>query len=370
VLVASAAEESYEFILPAGTYELRAEKDCAQLAPAEVQSLTVEPGRSAEVRWEVRPGQAIEVVTSIPGASIRLDGAETGLFSPATITCVNPGELRVSVRLLGADALPDSEQTVAVADSAARVEFTFAPRAQPRTALLEIFTATFCPNCGPADAAAALLWERIGPQQGYIGLQVHTYWGGRDSIATPTSLGRNAFYGDQERLGIPAALFGGTLLHRGAGQMTTEEIADLYTTFVDSVKAMPTPVALYWLEAHRTPGVEVAGTARVMLAGGLADADTCRIWAAIYKDDLRTRGIEGPNQLFRHSVRVYQSGGTLAARGVAATGDWADVEFSWDASQDTRRSGALWSEEAMGIAVFVQNMATKEILQAAHAPLP
>ena len=171
--------------------------------------IQVEPGRGATVSWEVVPSQAIEVVSTMRGARIRLDGVDTGLATPATLAASNPAPHRVSVNLLGATAGADSAKTVEVGDASSSVEFALEPLPQARTGLVEIFTATYCPNCLAADAAAESLWTRRGPQDGYIGLQVHTRWSGRDSLATPTSIARNLLYGDLEGGGIPATVFSG-----------------------------------------------------------------------------------------------------------------------------------------------------------------
>jgi len=375
VLIASATDARYEFIFPAGTVTLTATKECAHVGPSPTQELLVPPGGHAVAQWSIEPGSAIEVISTPPGASIRLDGAATGRFTPATLTCVEPGPHTVSVALLGTDAGADSVRSIQVADAPVRVEFALAPVVQSRTALLEIFTATYCPNCGPADAAAALLWETLGPAQGYIGLQIHTRWGGRDSLATISTLARNAFYGDQERLGLPAAIVGGTLLHRGAGGLDAPAIAEIYRGLVDQVTALPTPLAFHWISAGRTPEVEARGRARLMASGSLPDT-SWRVWAAVYKDDLRTIGIEGPNQEFRHNVRAFRDLGSLGSLGILAAGDYADLEPVFDLSGDRRKAvggapaGSVWSEESMGMVLFVQQMAGREHLQATHHELP
>lgn len=375
VLIASATDARYEFIVPAGTVTLTAAKECAHVGPSPTQELQIPPGGHVVARWSIEPGSAIEVVSTPPGAAIRLDGAATGRFTPATLTCIEPGPHTVSVALLGTTAGADSARSIQVADQPVRVDFALVPIVQPRTALLEIFTATYCPNCGPADAAAALLWETLGPAQGYIGLQIHTRWGGRDSLATPTTLARNALYGDQERLGIPAAIVGGTLLHRGAGGLDVPAIAEIYSGLVEQVTAQPTPLAFHWISTGRTPEVEARGRARLMATGALPDT-AWRVWAAIYKDDLRTIGIEGPNQEFRHNVREFRDLGSLGSLGIRAAGDYADLEPVFDLSGDRRKAvggapaGSVWSEEAMGMVFFVQEMTNREILQATHHELP
>ncbi len=376
VLIAAATTSRHEFILPAGTVVLTAAKECARIGPEASLEVTIPRGGRAVAQWSVEPGSAIEVVSNLRGAVIRLDGAPTGRVTPATLACIEPGSHTVSVSLLGAEAAPgaDTIQTVIVGTEPVRAEFNLAPEIHPRTALLEIFTATYCPNCAPADAAATLLWEALGPAQGYIGLQVHTRWGGRDSLATPTTLARNALYGDQERLGIPAAIIGGTILHRGAGGLDAPAIAEIYRASVEQVKQLPSPFAFHWSAADLEPEVAATGRVRLMLTEAATDT-SLKVWAAVYKDDLRTIGIEGPNQEFRHNVREFQLLGSLGTLGLASSGDYADLEpafaLGWDRRKPVPGSpiGSVWSEAHMGLVVFVQNMTTLEIFQASHRAL-
>jgi len=373
LLVEVGEHDAYEIRLPAGVHHLRAVRDCAQILPAETLEVVVAPGRGTTATWSVALGTSLTVRSNVAGASIRLDGVDTGKITPHVFGCLPPGETRVGVELLGTAAVDDS--TVIVDEGAVTVDFELEPLAQPRTALLEIYTATYCPNCGPADAAAESLWTRTVPDPGlggFIGVQVHTRWQGRDSLATPTTLARNAWYGDLEAQGIPIAMIGGITKRQGAGNQGIEAIIDRYRTSVDSVRVLPTPVAIHWLGAPEyAPGLEAKARARVMLADGVAEADTCVIWGALYKDHLVTRGVEGPTQLFRHVVRKFLRAGTLADAGSGERGGYRDVEFAFplDDEHERRPSGAYWSEEYMGFVVFVQNMRTREVLQAAHLEL-
>jgi hypothetical protein len=377
LLVASAGQETYTFLLPAGAQVIRVEKDCSTVSPEAARSVQVEPGRGTTVSWEILPGTAIEVVSTMLGARIRLDGLDTGRTTPATLSCVTSGTHQVSVSLFGATAIGDSAKTVEVGEAGVRVEFDLEPLPQARTALLEIFTATYCPNCGPADAAAESLWTRLGPENGYIGLQSHTRWPPRpDSLSTPTTRDRNMFYGDLEANGLPVAMVAGIHKKQGAGTGNNQEIVGWYTELIDRVRftepgiRSESAVAFHWLSSNREPGVRARGRVRVVCLQDLPEPATLMLMAASYKNALSTMGIHGVES-FRHVAREYQSLGSAASLGLAHRGDWADVDLEFLLGDDRRPSGSLWSEAEMGLVVFLQATgASKEILQAAHVRLP
>jgi hypothetical protein len=374
VLVASASEETYRFVLPAGTQIIRVEKDCSTVSPEAARSVEVEPGRGTTVSWEILPGTAIEVVSTMRGARIRLDGLDTGRATPATLSCIVSGTHHVSVSLLGAAAIGDSVQTVEVGEAGVRVDFDLEPLPQARTALLELFTATYCSNCSPADAAAESLWARLGPENGYISLQSHTRWPPRlDSLSTPSTLARNMFYGDLEGSpggGLPVAMVAGIHKKQGAGTGNIEEIVGSYVELVDRIRPTPPAVAFHWLSADREPGVRARGRVRVVCLQELPEPATLMLTAASYKSGLSTPAYRGL-ETFQHVVREYQSLGSAASLGLAHRGDWADVDLEFLLGNDRRPSGSLWSEEKMGLVVFLQSTgSSKEILQAAHVRLP
>lgn len=382
VLVASTSEETYRFVLPSGIQIIRVEKDCSTISPEAARNVQVEPGRETTVSWEILPGRAIEVVSTMRGARIRLDGRDTGRSTPTTLSCVTSGTHQVSVSLFGATAIGDSMKTVEVGEAGVRVDFDLEPEPQARTALLELFTATYCPNCGPADAAAESLWTRLGPEDGYIGLQSHTRWPPRlDSLATPTTIERNMFYGDLEGSpggGLPAAMVAGIHKKHSAGAGNIEEIVGWYTELVDRIRytdpvnriPAPSPIAFHWLSAGRDPGARAYGRVRVVCVQELPEPATMMLMVAFYKSGLSTPAYHGV-ETFQHVVREYRSFGSAASLGLAHRGDWADVDLEFLLGNDRRPSGSLWSEKSMGLVVFLQETGpSKEILQAAHVRLP
>jgi len=370
-LVASTSESLYLFRLPAGMRSFSLYKDCAAIHPDPEVEVLVEAGRTTVVSWEILPGQAIEVTSSIPGAAIFLNGHDTGRVTPATIGCVETGTHTVQVRLLGATAGTDSIRTVAVEDQIVQVSFDLSPLPQQRGVLLEVFTATFCPNCPIADAAAENLYdlEEIA-SRGYAGVQVHASWNNSDVFHNEAGLlGRLDLF--DGHTGLPKTYFSGTNPMIGVGGMTIEQLTDVYRARVAAVHDCPLghPAALYWLDVDYTPGVEIKGTVRIMMLRELTQPCALELWVLNYKDELVTRGLHGVETFYK-VVREYKSGGSLPSLGLSAPGDYRDVEVRFSLDWDRDRQGNLWPEDIMGMIAFVQDMSTLEVFQMAHTPIP
>ncbi len=346
-------------------------KDCASVHPEPEIEVLVEAGLTTTVSWEVLPGQAIEVASSIPGAAIYLNGEETGEVTPATLGCVESGTHAVQVRLLGATAGPDSVQTVEVGDGTVSVSFDLTPLPQQRGVLLEVFTATFCPNCPVAAAAAENLYAREEiTSRGYATAKVHASWSGADVFYNEAGLlGRLDLFDGHS--GLPKTYFSGTNPMVGVGGMTIEQLTDVYAARVTSVHDCPLghPAALYWLDVDYIPGVELTGTVRIMLLRDLSQPCAMELWVLNYKDELVTRGLHGVETFYK-VVREYKSGGTLPSLGLSAPGDYRDVEVRFTLDWDVDRQGNLWPEEIMGMIAFVQDMSTLEVFQMAHTSVP
>lgn len=373
LLVSSVNRSAYDFVLPVGSAQLRYEKDCANVAPNPEITIEITPGSTRSVRWDVSPSDGgLEVTSSMRGAAIILDDLPTGRITPATLECLEPGEHTVQVELFGAGET--APKSVTVGSGVVSVDFPMEPLSQPRGAVLEVYTATNCPNCGPVDAAAESLWTQSDlVERGGFSIQFHTRWQAdtpiEDTFHTGSTLARNVFYGDQEAQGIPWRVTNGLTSARGFPQGTT--IPQLVTTMRNEIEPYlngdhgPAQIALYWTESYRNPGQSVGGTLRVVMLEDPASPHTTEVLALDYKDRLVTFVlIHGRNETFYRVVRDVQSAGTLQDLGLVARGDWIDLELVFDISWDT-----AWTEEGMGLVAMVQNLESKEIYQAVHEPL-
>lgn len=367
--VESTDRASYSWILPPGEHAIEVTKDCTEVSPGPVQTVTVAPGHVQEVAFSLQAEGAIEVTSTMAGAEITLDGVPTGKTTPATLDCVSPGEHTVSVSLLGAADGPHTIKTVEVGDEPVSVAFDLEPADQSRRVLLELLTATYCPNCDVADEAVEEFWHLDDlPARGYVGLQVHLRWGGSDSLATPSTIARSQYYLAEGS--APTAFFNS--LYREAGANAVPNYRGHIDAFLDGNEGDPF-VALYWLDASRVPGIEARGRFRLVLLENLAAPDSFRVVAVDYKNGLATKGIkEGQLQLVEYTrvIREYQYLGSLGELGLSRRGDWTDIEVTFPLGWDTRPGGSLWPEDDMGLAVFVERPAMKEIEQVAHTALP
>jgi hypothetical protein len=369
VLVADVEDAVYEFVLPGGAQVLSFEKPCALVTPSPEVSVDVQAGRRSVLAWSVDPGNGVEVTSSMSGAAIYLDGAATGKVTPATLDCVPPGEHTVAVALLGAAVVGGSVRTVQIEADPLSLQFELEPLPQARGAMLELFTATFCTYCGPADEAAELLWGMPDFQTPrFAALQVHKPWPtAPDVFATPSTVARDAYY----NLGSIAPVGVTSGLKRRVGFPSGETVSGLAEKFREDLnyymneEAGPTPVALYWLETDREPGVLASGTLRVMLLQDVGDGDDIEVWALDYKDGLETRAYPDIIGTFHQVVRTMVRGGSLTELGLTNRGDWTDVAFQFPLDEDTD-----WTEEGMGLVAFVQDISTKEVYTVRHAFLP
>jgi hypothetical protein len=383
VLVASASDSVYSLAFLPGTYAVRAEKQCAVCDPAGAQEVEIRPRETTVLVWHIDPVAPLEVESVPAGAEILLDGEPTGSETPATFACLPPGEHELRVRWFGYTSGADSVRTVRIGTETVREDYDFLPALSgyPRGVLLELFTATLCPNCPFADAAAeSLVQGQAGAdhpwteEDGFLPLQVHCSWGGTDSLynAAGAQSRINSYSANQ---GIPKAFFDGTREIDGAGQPpSTRALVTLYQEQIEQARsAGPAAVALNWSAPGHVAGSSATGRIRVTLLQDFADPAGVQVWAVDYKDDLVT--VPPGHTLaetFHDVLREYKLIGTLQDLGLSHRGDSREVEVSFELGWDyrNRHDGPLWSEEKMGLVAFVQNAASKEIYQAAGVRLP
>lgn len=358
----------YEKVLPVGEHVLRFEKDCVAVSPAREIHLTVEPGQRSYVAWDVSAEGGLSVESSMAGASIFIDGNATDQTTPATLTCLEPGDHDISVSLFGAEAVAGKTVTIPADGSTVAVDFDLTPLPQARGALVEIVTATNCPNCGPVDAAAESLWTHPDfAAHNVVSIQIHTRWSIPDVFHTPSTLARNLFYGDQERQGLPWRITNGITSARGAGRGNIPELIAAMRgevmPFLDGTNP-PSPVAMYWMDPELIAGDKIRGTVRVVALESLPVDRDYSVIACDYKQSLVTFvAIHNQNETFFRVVRDIDTHETsLQDMGVLNRGDWVDLPYEFDISYDTE-----WTEEGMGLVAFVQDLDSKVVYQVVHA---
>ena len=368
-------DDSYSGILPAGTYTFRMEKDCTTILPAPEQTVEVDPTGHYTLAWNVDVNGGLLVESSLPGSPIFLDGVDTGRMTPTTLECLEPGtrEVRVGAMVGFSNAEPEPKM-VEVDEGVATVFFDYGgPIDQSRGAVVEVLTAVNCPNCLPVDEAVERLWDEPGfPEAGIVSLQLHHPWSGSDILRTDGTESRNTFYGfPPNNSGLPATRTNGMFQTAGFPSGQTED--GFYSDTLERIEPFlsgdrsESLVALYWLDTDFDPATHMASARmRVICLDDIPTPADTRVLGMVYKNALTTfSAVHRRDVEFYRVVRDLLDVGTCEALGLVQRGDWTDVEFVYDLSNDVQ-----WSEDEMGVVGLVQDFGTREIFNVRHTFLP
>ncbi|MDM7915821.1 MAG: hypothetical protein QUU85_11260, partial [Candidatus Eisenbacteria bacterium] len=295
-----------------------------------------------------------------------LDGGGTGKRTPAAFPCIASGSHEVGVRpgsvsQVGFTVEGDSVKSVDVGGSGTTsVDFPFEvePVAQPRGVLMEIFTATYCPNCPVADEAGVELNRdaSLDPAQ-FCATQVHVYWGGTDPMHNAELASRVLVYYERDPGNAPFAFFNGANQIVGSAY---ENLTELYRSKILLTYGQASPAALYWNRV-RTEGDLLRADLRFVAVGALAGMPQLHAFYA--KDSLQAQNPFGV-EYFDAVARHYMPAIDLAGEGATTRGAYVDVPVEFDLSQDTR-----WDSKEIRLVAFVQDAVTDEVLQMRQAKL-
>ncbi len=301
-------------------------------------------------------------VTSTPsGAAIALDGLDTGRVTPDTLETIVIGPHVVRVRLDGYVAEPESLVVEVTAPLMASAAFTLSEQQQAplKVALLEGFSNVDCLGC--PELAATLAAVMAEPGHGSDRLLLIKYATNWPNYLDPhyqtnpqDNTARLTFY-QSDIMGIPTLFADGALVGV-SGQATAA--AEL-STLVDELLAAD-------------PGFAIAVTATIAGSGVAAEAVLTAVRAVSHPGAvLHLALLENPV--------VY----------AAAPGSQGETEFHWimrdfvtlaesplplAADEPREMSGnlavpAVCLSAHLAVIAFVQDSATREILQAGLAPV-
>jgi hypothetical protein len=219
-----------------------------------------------------------------------------------------------------------------------------------RTALLELYTSEGCSSCPPADR-----WlSRINKVKNVVPLAWHVdYWdylGWRDRYAQPAFSERQR---EMARLNDSSFVYTPQVMLNGRDFRAWTKTGSLEQAVADAQR-LPPPATIH---------ISVQNGARdalgITLRTQASQAGPNAIFIAVYQNGLSTQVERGENAggLLRHDyvVREWRGPFRLAAHG----------ETVWKQEISYRSDLA----RASGVAAFVQNTATGEILQAVALPL-
>lgn len=367
-------EAQIDTFLPPGTYTFVVQKTCAAVTPSDTVITEIRAGVRQTLDFELRPlpdGNALIVRSEPPGLPVLLDGAQTGQVTPASFVCLAQGDHSVgvprgSLDRVGFDlASADTARTVAIpAVGTAEVVFAFeyVPRPQIRGCLLELMTATYCPNCPKADAAADSLERdpRYDPEA-FASVEVHLYWSGFDVLFTDQIAQRVLFYGNEQN--APYAFFNGRDRLLGA---SSPDLVAAYASRVSSTYGQDSKIGLYWSDV-RTEEEVLTGNLRLVAIEPLETSDRLELHAFYAKDSVV---VWNPYHVdfFHGVVRKYAAPvdlDILREEGAIPAGGFLDSSIQFDLAEETVEAARTPRETRL--IAFVQNMATQEILQCREA---
>jgi hypothetical protein len=219
-----------------------------------------------------------------------------------------------------------------------------------RTALLELYTSEGCSSCPPADR-----WlSRMNKVKNVVPLAWHVdYWdylGWRDRFAQPEFSARQR---EMARLNDSSFVYTPQVMLNGRDFRAWKKTGSLEQAVADAQRLPPRATI------HLSVSNDTSDALGLNLRAQASQAGPNAIFVAVYQNGLSTQVERGENAggALRHDyvVREWRGPFRLAAHG----------ETMWKQEIPSRSDLA----RASGVAAFVQNTATGEILQAVALPL-
>ncbi|HVP57982.1 MAG TPA: hypothetical protein VMU02_07765 [bacterium] len=264
----------------------------------------------------------------------------------AVIDSVTAGQHTFSVRA--------RDNSGALSAKSADCSFTVLPKGVERVALVELFTTNKCQNCPKAEAALNTMLTEFGLDR----LVVVAYHDkpsdapNSDGLATDETDARIGWYTADENYfpeQWPIAVFDG--LRPMAGAETADQAAALYRFEISSRLEVVSPIQLTLTgQIGETSGNVAAG---VKVAGRLP-GDPLVLRFAVIENEVSYNGYFA--KVFDFVTRDLLDDQTLT---LAAYGDSTHVEQDFAVQ-------AGWVTDNMDVIAFVQDISTREVLQAAR----
>lgn len=243
-----------------------------------------------------------------------------------------------------------------------------------RVVLVELFTGAQCPPCVAADLAFDALGKTFKPTEVAL-LQYHVHIPGPDPLTSPASLARMEFYGDVVE-GTPTILFNGKAGAEGGGGY--DDAPDKYKQFRRIIEALLETQAPVQLKAAAVQkGNKIDITADVAMEKPLEKA---RLRFALVEDTVTYTGGNGL-KTHHHVVRALPGG----AQGFAVKDKTLKQSVTVDLDELRKELTKYLDDFAkevpfpnaqrpldlknLRVVAFVQNDATKEVLQAAQVEI-
>jgi len=224
-----------------------------------------------------------------------------------------------------------------------------------RVALLELYTSEGCSSCPPADRwLSSLAAKNIGNER-VVPLALHVdYWdyiGWRDRFAQPGFAERQrqmAALGNSTVVYTPQVMLNGRDFRawRNSGRFERELAATSLVSAQATIRLT--------LKQSRPYTLDVSAAAQNTQEGNHA------LFLALYENNLTSVVKQGENAgaTLHHDFVVRQWLGPLMLHGKSPAAWRQEIKLDKE-----------WNPESLGLAAFVQNTATGEVLQAVSRPL-
>lgn len=222
-----------------------------------------------------------------------------------------------------------------------------------RVALLELYTSEGCSSCPPADRwLSGLASQGIGSER-VVPLALHVdYW---DYIGWQDRFAKPAFTARQGKL---ALLGNSTLVYTPQIMLNGRDYRNWKSTkgFEHELKTINSSHPKASIELSLKPGsnlLDIAATAETTQPGNHA------LYIALYENDLKTAVNRGENAgtALHHDFVVREWLGPFPINRKAVTPLHMQVKID-----------NTWKTKQLGVAAFVQSVATGEVLQAVSLP--
>jgi hypothetical protein len=288
-----------------------------------------------------------------------------------------------------AQALEKSGKADEAKEVASRIDkIDFSIKAEPfagrkgtskRAVLLELFTGAQCPPCVAADLAFDAVGKAFGPGE-VVRLQYHLHVPGPDPLTNADSEARAEYYGGAVE-GTPTILFNGRAAAAAAGGGGREAGPDKYSEYRAVIEPLLETKALATLKATaKRDGAKIVINVE---ASAPEDAgEKLRLRLVLVEDQV---AYTGSNKLAEHHhvVRAFP-GGVEGEKLTAGKPFSKNVTVDLDQVRKDLKEYLRKAAEAapfptkerpldlknLRVVAFVQNDATREVLQAVQADVP
>ncbi|MBD3161087.1 MAG: PEGA domain-containing protein [Candidatus Eisenbacteria bacterium] len=363
--VDSLTVEEIELLLEPGAHVVEIEKECAAVTPADSFVVEIEEAQTREVDLDVSSAGVLSVTSEPSGLPVSLDGEMTGVETPAAFPCIDPGTYEVAVHPrdeVGFLVVGDTLQTVTVTESGeTEVDFVTAliPLTQSRGVLVELFTATLCPNCAPAEHVLDdLEHDGLAYEPSALSTaELHLTWGGSDPFYNNDIGQRVTYYYGNDSETAPIAYF------NGGNRIHGSNLPDLDAAYRGRIEEAgygeDAEAGLYWRDVRIEENV-LRGDLRFVAIQDLSGYESPHLFAFYTKDSLYARQFPNNWVHFFAVVREYYGDAPLDLEELQLTeeGTFTDLEVEFDLGLD-----AEWETPSIRLCAFVQDLASREVLQ-------